>query len=143
MLKEFVKNRKIETILVGPSALAANGLVAGYTGYFVNTPYKFMNGVPIDDIVLEFYHINIDNDYLKKLGDRLYTPTPERAIIDTIIWQDENGTEGFLIEALQSYQEKGHKVSDLYECAEHYLVPHEVVDYWWKEALEDTDMSMG
>ena len=65
MLKEFVKNRKIETILVGPSALAANGLVAGYTGYFVNTPYKFMNGVPIDDIVLEFYHINIDNDYLK------------------------------------------------------------------------------
>ena len=82
------------------------------------------------------------NNYLNEMEKGVYVPTSERAIIDCMVWQDENRDEGFLIEALQTYQEK-HKVSDLYECADNYLVPHEVVDYWWKEAEEEDDMSMG
>ena len=141
MFKDFVKNRKTDTLLVGHSALAGNGLVAGYLGYAVYTPVKNMNGVPLDNIIFEYYHMH--DDYgLREIEPRLYLPTPERAIIDCMVWQDENRDEGFLIEALQTYQEK-HKVSDLYECADHYLVPHEVVDYWWKEAEEEDDMSMG
>ena len=142
MFKEFVNNRKTDTLLVGSSALSANGLVSGYLGYFVWTPLRVLNGVPIDDVVLEHYHLN-DNYKLREISPKVKVPTPERAIIDTMVWYKENGTEGFLIEALQTYQEQGHKVDDLYECADHYLVPHEVVDYWWQEALEDSEMSMG
>ena len=101
-----------------------------------------MNNVPLDDVVFEHYHLH-DRKYLIRVKPRLYLPTPERAIIDCMVWQDENRDEGFLIEALQTYQYQGHKVSDLYECADHYLVPHEVVNYWWKEAEEEDDISMG
>lgn len=139
---EFTSDRKLKTLIVGETALACNSLVSGYNHWTVYTDEILMDKVPLGIITFEFYHCH-DGKYLKEIYPNVYLPTPERAIIDTIIWQDENGTEGFLIEALQSYKEKGHKVSDLYECAEHYLVPHEVVDYWWKEALEDTDMSMG
>lgn len=139
---EFVKNRKDNTLLVGSSALAANGLVSGYAGYFVLTPVKPMDGVPLNNVVFEYYHFH-DDYSLREIQPRLYVPSAERAIIDCMTWQEENKDEGFLIEALQTYQEQGHKVSDLYECADHYLVPYEVVDYWWKEAEEDTEMSMG
>lgn len=142
MFNEFVENRDIDTLLVGSSALAANGLISGYLGYFVWTPLCVMDGVPIGNITLEHYHVH-DDFQLRKLNNSALVPSAERAIIDTIIWYEENGLEGFLIEALQTYQEQGHKVVDLYECADHYLVPHEVVDYWWQEALEETDMSMG
>jgi hypothetical protein len=139
---EFVKNRKDDTLLVGSSALAANGLVSGYAGYFIWTPVKSMDGVPLNNVTFEHYHLNDDYE-LREIKPRLFLPSSERAIIDCIVWQEENMDEGFLIEALQSYQEEGHKASDLYECADHYLVPHEVIDYWWKEAEEDTEMSMG
>lgn len=142
MFREFVKNRKVDTLLVGSSALSANGLVSGYLGYFVWTPVYGMDGVPLNNIVFE--HLHVHDDYqLREISPKLKVPSPERAIIDTMIWYKENGLEGFLIEALQTYQEQGHKPEDLYECADHYLVPHEVVDYWWNEALEESDMSMG
>lgn len=139
----FAKNRKDKTVIVGSNALAANGLVSGYNIHIVQTRYKEMNKVPMRDIVFEFYHLWDSENYLTEISPNLYLPTSERAIIDCIVWQKENMDEGFLIEALQTYQYNGHKVEDLYECADHYLVPHEVVDYWWKEAEEEDDMSMG
>lgn len=143
MFDTFVKERGIVTTLVGISALEANGLVAGYNCYFVWTPYEFMNGVPIDDVVLEYYHFN--DDYgLVEFSDRLFIPSGERAIIDTIAWIEKNGCEEFVIEAIQKYcYVYGHKVSDLYECANHYSISNETVDYWWNEAMNEMDMSMG
>ena len=67
-----------------------------------------MNNVPLDDVVFEHYHLH-DRKYLIRVKPRLYLPTPERAIIDCMVWQDENRDEGFLIEALQTYQYQGHK----------------------------------
>lgn len=139
----FAKNRKDKTVVVGSNALAANGLVSGYNIHIVQTRYKEMNKVPMKDIIFEFYHLWDNENYLTEISPNLYLPTAERAIIDCMVWQKENMDEGFLIEALQTYQYNGHKVEDLYECADHYLVPHEVVDYWWKEAEEEDDMSMG
>lgn len=139
----FAKNRKDKTVMVGSNALAANGLVSGYNIHIVQTRYKEMNKVPMKDIIFEFYHLWDNENYLTEISPNLYLPTAERAIIDCMVWQKENMDEGFLIEALQTYQYNGHKVEDLYECADHYLVPHEVVDYWWKEAEEEDDMSMG
>lgn len=139
----FAKNREDKTVIVGSNALAANGLVAGYTIHIVQTKYRIMNKVPMKDIIFEFYHLWDNEHYLTEISPNLYLPTAERAIIDCMVWQKENMDEGFLIEALQTYQYKGHKAEDLYECADHYLVPHEVVDYWWKEAEDEGDMSMG
>lgn len=139
----FAKNRKDKTVVVGSNALAANGLVSGYNIHIVQTRYKEMNKVPMKDIIFEFYHLWDNENYLTEISPNLYLPTAERAIIDCMVWQKENMDEGFLIEALQTYQYNGHKVEDLYECADHYLVPHEVIDYWWKEAEEEDDMSMG
>ena len=138
----FVKERDCATLLVGESALSHNGLVSGYNHYVINTDIQPMDKVSIGTITFEYWHLN-DYLYTTEIQSRLFIPTPERAIIDCIIWQNKNYDEGFLIEALQTYQEQKHDVSDLYECADHYLVPHEVVDYWWQEALEESDMSMG
>lgn len=143
MLEEFVKKLNDKIIIVGSSALACNGLVAGYVGYDIWTKYPFMNKVPLDNgIVLEHYHFH-DDYQLEEISEKVFLPSVERSLIDTMVWYQENSLEGFLIEALQDYQYHEHKVSELYECADHYLVPHEVVDYWWNEALEESDMSMG
>jgi hypothetical protein len=101
-----------------------------------------MDGVYLQPLMFEHYHFH-DDYALTDIGNNFLLPSQERAIIDCIVWQEENRDEGFLIESLQTYQQHGHHVSDLYECADHYLVPHNVVDYWWKEALDDTEMSMG
>jgi hypothetical protein len=141
-LDELLSIRNEPVIIVGSDALACNGLVSGYNVNIVNTPYKAMNGVQVNGLIYEYFHLQDINNCVE-VKHNLFIPTAERSIIDCILWQEENKDEGFLIEALQTYQEQGHKVSDLYECADHYLVPHEVVDYWWKEAEEDTEMSMG
>lgn len=141
--EEFAKKRKAKTVIVGSNALASYGLVSGYNMHCIQTDCKSLNGVSLDNVVFEYYRLWDNDNYLNKVGDNLYCPTPERAIIDCIVWQNENRDEGFLIEALQTYQQRGHHVEDLYECADHYLVPREVVNYWWQEALDEEDMSMG
>ena len=140
---EVAEERDYPVVIVGFDALARNGLVSGYNSAVINTNHKFMNKVQVNGLIFEFYHLWDNENYLTEISPNLYLPTAERAIIDCMVWQKENMDEGFLIEALQTYQYNGHKVEDLYECADHYLVPHEVVDYWWKEAEEEDDMSMG
>lgn len=134
------KNEK--RILVGSTALHYNGLANGYDIRVVYTPFAYMDKVCLPPLLFEHYHVH-DDYHLRELDGGFLLPLEDRAIIDCMICQKENCDEGFLIEALQTYQQHGHKVSDLYECADHYLVPHDVVDYWWKEAEEDTEMSMG
>lgn len=141
--EDFVRNRGFETIVVSDTAFSMHGLVSGYVYIAVYTPYTGIDRIHIaGNVLLEHYHFH-DEYALTKQPSGVYLPSAERCLIDCMVWQNENCDEGFLIEALQTYQQRGHKVEDLYECADHYLVPHEVVDYWWKEAEEDSEMSMG
>jgi hypothetical protein len=140
-IKEFARNRAKKTILVGESALALNHLIYGLSYWEIYTNVESMNMCSVDNVIFGYYHFH--DDYgLKEISENLYLPSAEKAIFDTIVWLPENANEGFLIEALQSYQEHNDK-SKLYECADHYGVPHEFIDYWWKEAEEESDMSMG
>lgn len=141
-IMEIAGGRDFKTIIVGQDALARHGLVAGYNCNNVYTPYKGLDKCPVIGGVLEHWHVH-DDYQLTEIAENVFLPSAERAIVDCIIWQDHNYDEGFLIEALQSYQDDGHSVSDLYECADHYLVPYEVIDYWWNEALNESDVSMG
>lgn len=127
---------------VGQDSLSHAGLIHGCGITVIWTEYPEIDHVHLTNVVYEHYHVH-DSAYLRVLSDGSLTPTAERALVDCMIWQDHNYDEGFLIEALQSYQYDGHQASDLYEVADHYLLPHEVVDYWWNEALEEDDMSMG
>ena len=127
---------------VGQDALANVGLVNRYGCSNIVTEYERLNMLIVFNVVYEYFHFR-DTAYLRKLDDGSYTPTAERALIDCMTWQTKNHDEGMLIEALQNYQRMGHKPEDLYECADHYNLDHIVVDYWWKEALEESDMSMG
>lgn len=128
-------------ILVGDTALAYNHLIYDYTPISVWTNYKGLDRTMGEEVMYQHYHLH-DNSYTNNIVGNIYLPTSEKAILDTIIWLPENMNEGSLIEALQTYQEH-HDKSGLYECADHYGVPHEFIDYWWKEAEEETDMSMG
>lgn len=135
---------KIESLtsVVGFSALAFHGLVNGYDCLCKLAQCSAMDGVCINGVKYEWYHIHDKNNFILIVGNKEY-PTAERAIVDCILWQHRNYDEGFLIEALQSYQQQGHNVEDLYEVADFYKLDRRAVDYWWKEAEEDSEMSMG
>ena len=128
--------------IVGFSALAFHGLVTGYDCLCRLAQCSAMDGVCINGIKYEWYHIHDIENFIINVEGKRY-PTAERAIIDCILWQHRNYDEGFLIEALQSYQQQGHKVEDLYEVADFYKLDRRAVNYWWKEAEEDSEMSMG
>ena len=140
--RKFVDERWCNTLVVGESALAIHGLVNGYNVYHVMTDTPALNNCVLDLVVFRFWYFD-DLNYTKEVYPRMYVPTPERAIIDCIVWQSKNYEEGLLIEALQTYQQQGHNVEDLYEVADFYKLDRRVVDYWWKEAEEDSEMSMG
>lgn len=126
-------------VLCGPCALARAGLVTYSTVLlFLQTPYKEVDGVSTV-YVTYWYYDNIDYDYCVSPGSEnplILHPTKERAIIDYLRcerWCDE----GVLIEALHSYLTFFRDDKKLYECADHFGVQREVVDYWIKETLED------
>lgn len=140
-LSELAISLDEDIIITGDTALSKNHLIYDMTPITVLTKVKGLDRTPGINYMREFYHFR-DLDYTSKVADRVYLLTPEKAILDTIVWLPENTNEGALIEALQTYQENNDK-SKLYEVADHYKVPHEFVDYWWKEAEEESDMSMG
>ena len=130
-----------DCILTGNIALSMNKLIYGASPVSVCTKHAEIDGCSTPYGVYEYYHFK-DKDFLMEIMEGIYLPSPEKAILDAIVWLPENSNEGYLIEALQTYQENNDK-SKLYEVADHYKVPHEFVDYWWKEAEEESDMSMG
>ena len=131
-------------VIVGDSALSLNKLIYDMSPMSILTNNIHLNRCPSINYRSEYYHFN-DLYLCTEIAQGVYLPTAEKAILDAIVWLPENMNEGSLIEALQSYQQmhgdKG-KVK-LYEVADYYKVPHEFVDYWWKEAEEESDMSMG
>ena len=66
-LSKFAENRKDKTVLTGQSALAANGLIAGYFIFVIQTDIKNLNGVSLGNIVFEYYHLWDMNNYLNEM----------------------------------------------------------------------------
>lgn len=140
-LSTLAEDRKFSVSITGESALAMRKLIYDTRPMTILTDVIFLDNVHGINMMYEYYHFH-DDYQLKEIAPNVFLPSPERAIIDTIVWLPENMNEGALIEALQNYQQKNGK-EKLYECADHYNVPHEFVDVWWKEAEEESDMSMG
>lgn len=139
---KFVDERWCDTLVTAETGLAIHGLVNSYNTYCVMTDVKALNNCVLELVTFKFWYF--DNlEFTEEVYPRMFVPTAERAIIDCMIWQSKNYDEGFLIEALQNYQYKGHVVSDLYEVADYFNLDRRVVDYWWHEAEEESDMSMG
>lgn len=66
-------------------------------------------------------------------------PTKERAITEYILnekWCDE----GILIEALKTYLQWFRNDSELYTVADYFGLNRTTLDYWIREALEDTEI---
>lgn len=140
-------NRGRDFLLVGIPSLVYNGLMYGNVNsepLVLYTPYSELDGVLNIDVHLEHNHFN-DSDFVFVFSEsnNLWLPTPERAIIDTIAFLNYNYIEGPLIESLQNYMYKRDDYTELYKVAEHYNVSRDTVDYWLKEAREESDMSMG
>ena len=129
-------------IITGNSALEYNGLVNGTDILSIVTEVKPLDGTIVNNVCYEFFHFK-DREYTREIKPGVFLPTAEKALLDAIVWLPENYNEGQLIEALQSYQANDNDKSKLYEVSDYYKVPHEFVDYWWKEAEEESDMSMG
>ncbi len=67
----------------------------------------------------------------------LLYPTRERALIEYIIFMEKYFDEGVLIEGLQTYMDTCRGTLDkLLAEAELFKIKPELVEYWWKEAVE-------
>lgn len=142
-LRFLLRNNSRTTSIVGHAALENNSLLYGNNFLTVYTPYDTLDNLTLGDVRLENYHYG-DSKFMRRVGDKLYLPTREKAIIDTIAFLDKNYNEGELIEALQNYSRMVKEdYSKLYEVADYYKVSRETVDYWINEANEESDMSMG
>ena len=141
--KRYIDTENKNILLCGYSAAGFNRLAYRPEALEIYTQYSELDNLNVRGFVLCHYHLN-DNDYVECIGDKIYKPTREKCIIDTIIFLDKNYNEGLLIEMLQNYSEQENRnFEKLYEVGVHYNVTKETIDYWIKEADEETDMSMG
>ena len=141
-IMQILSDRSEPSVLVGETVLGINNLIYASPSYYILTNHPPLDGYINNDIRYEYYHFRDDFE-LKEIAPNVFLPSAERAIVDTIVWLKKNYNEGALIESLQSYQQMGKDKSGLYRVADHYEVPHSCIDYWWEEAENETDMSMG
>ena len=138
-----MSNSNNPLLVVGDSALDKNILIYSSSNVNLLTAFIELDNLQIGNIILEAYHFT-DDYQVRELQDNIYVPSAERAIVDTIHFLDMNYNEGSLIEALQNYSRRVNRdFTKLYEAGEHYGVTKETIDYWIKEADEESDMSMG
>lgn len=129
-------------VLCGPCALARAGLVTYSTELlYLQTPYRELDGV--STIYITYWFVEtIDYDYCLECvagNTHLLQPSKERAIVEYMVcsnWCDE----GILIEALKSYLQWFRDDEKLYECANHFGVEKDTIDYWINEALTDEEV---
>lgn len=139
---KILSSRSEPSILVGETVLGMNGLIYTSPFYHILTNHSPLDGYTNDNIRYEYYHFRDDFE-LKEIAPNVFLPSAERAIVDAMVWLAKNYNEGALIEALQSYQSRVKDKAGLYRVADYYEVPHSCIDYWWEEAENETDMSMG
>lgn len=142
MIKRVNYDRLFAGIVTMNTALARNGLV-----YFSPVYLDIASKAACSKSgIMRYLNTNTDTEHYtrpSKDNPNLLIPTRERALVDYMLYQDEYGDEGLLIEALQNYLEQFKDMDKLYEVADFYKLPRETVDYWIKEAEEETSMSMG
>lgn len=140
----FRCNRSEDKLAVGASALELNKLMWGGYGIELYTDYEELHHVRMGAVYLEHYHFS-DRNFCQMIDtcNRVWLPSAERSLVDTITFLDYNYIEGPLIESLQNYIRKHGDLSELRKVADFYKLPQETLDYWINEALEETDMSMG
>lgn len=110
-----------------------------------------VNSQELDNIELPMcqyiYYPNLDREHYlnpSKSNPNLLIPTQERALVDYIKLEEEYGDEGILIESLQSYlAQHSDNLEKLYEVADFFKLPREELEYWLKEAREESYMSEG
>lgn len=110
-------------------------------------PIEVATDIPIIDGVMTLtkYFIKTNKDdknFVTIVGD-LAIPTPERAIVDYITCK-KHMDEGNLIWAIQNYiDEYGEGMTEIYKVADFYGVERKQIDYWFNEARNEDDYSMG
>lgn len=131
-------------VITAEHALALNGLTcSGVRDLKVLTTNPYLDRI-YNHTYVYYYCNEIDTEnYAIKYKDSLLLPTVERAIVDYIRMEDIRD-EGTLIWAIQDYIDSSkYDMNKVYEVAEFYNVPKEVIDYWFKEAREEPYYSMG
>ncbi len=140
-------NGHVDMLMVSTPSLIYNKLMWGNAGIeplYIYTPIAELDGLRLGDVHLESNHFS-DGAYCSLMDEenRLWLPTAERALVDTIAFLDNNYIEGPLIESLQTYVNEHDDLSELYKVARYYKVSKNDIDYWIREAREEGDMSMG
>ncbi len=110
-------------------------------------PVEIAVDIPIIDGVMTltkyFIKSNKDDRNFVKIVGNFAVPTPERAIVDYITCE-KHLDEGNLIWAIQNYiDEYGEEMMDIYKVADFYGVDRDQIDFWFNEARNDDDYSMG
>ena len=143
-LRYLSANKGYPILIVGTRSLVDNGLMYGPCTLDVYESNPRCHDIHFGDVVLEHYHF-YDCNFCTEIYPeyQLWLPSAERALVDTIAFLDRNYIEGPLIESLQTYLEEHEDLSELRKVADFYKLPQETLDYWIKEAQDETDMSWG
>lgn len=144
MVDEYIYDRNYteKAVLTGACALARNGLTTTSLQHLdIQTSHKELDG--LYTVPCSFHYNNaIDMEYQltkSESNSLLLLPSKERALVECIKhldWCDE----GILIEALKSYLQWFRDDEKLYECAKHFGVEKDTIDYWINEALTDEEV---
>lgn len=131
----------MDMILTNVTALSYNGLIYSVGGFpYIATWRSQADGVRTLDKVFLYSKYFYDTTYMRQLSDGIMLPTPERTIVEYVL-NEKHCDEGLLIEALKSYNENGNaNYQLLYEVAEHFKLSRDILDYWLKEAREDSEV---
>lgn len=141
--KKYKDTRTNAFLICGEYAGSLNRLNYSTTTVEIYTPYKELDNIYYNGFLHEHNHLS-DIKFIRNIAENVYVYNREKCIIDTIKFLNKNYNEGLLIEMLQNYTEQENDdLTKLYEVGEYYNVSKEDIDYWVKEAKEETDMSMG
>lgn len=144
-LHYFEANIPYKTLIVGQRSLVDNGLMYGPCTLDVLACDKCIDGIRLADVVLEYNHF-VDGYFCTEIDsqNRVWLPTAERALVDTIMFINNNYIEGPLIESLQTYLgwHSDGDLSELHKVANFYKLPQDTLDYWIREARESGSMSI-
>lgn len=132
------------SVLVGPGALQANGLVVWYgnvASLTTHLPELHREDV-IGDVLFYFPDVHGDHSEVRRYTQTRYAlaavPTPERALIDYIRHLDDL-EEIYLVEGLRDYVAHHNDLSHLREIAAHYDAT-EALEYWLEDIKDTSDL---
>jgi len=137
----YDKNVRDEVVVLCCECALSRSGVGMQTGQVVDRFTRFETLDNLDLVVMHFvYNPNIDfTNYVTPMENNplILLPTPERAIVESIIYLDYCD-EGELILAIQMYIDWKKNIDLLYEVAEFFKLKKETLDYWIKEARDET-----